>query len=50
MFRAGGGDAGGDKKREPNTLPLSIESINIKFDSLASCLLAFDSLGLAVFG
>lgn len=36
--RVGGGDAGGEK-RKPNTLPLSIECINIKFDSLASSLL-----------
>lgn len=38
--RVGGGDAGGEK-RKPNTLPLSIECINIKFDSLASSLLPF---------
>lgn len=38
--RVGGGDAGGEK-RKPNTLPLSMECINIKFDSLASSLLAF---------
>ena len=40
MFRVGGGgDAGGEKKKKTQTLPLSIECINIKFDSLASSLL-----------
>lgn len=40
--RVGGGDAsGGGEERKPNTLPLSIECINIKFDSLASSLLPF---------
>ena len=40
LLRVGGGDAGGEKRqKKPNTLPLSIECINIKFDSLASSLL-----------
>lgn len=38
-FRVGGVDAGGEK-RKPNTLPLSMECINIKFDSLASFFVA----------
>lgn len=34
-FRVGAVIAGGEN-RKPNTLPLSMECINIKFDSLAS--------------